>query len=161
VSKGRVNIDNLYKKNKENAFIADWYFYAKDKKNEITKEDMKFMLSSLHTDFTSIDKQMAVIHYLMRNGESNSAVSRLKEISASKCSYDCFMANVELGRTWYIVFKKPFLFYDNFLKKHSLYANLMSFGFGMIFAFICFISLITTIFLSWQSFKKIRISSTA
>jgi len=155
VSKGRVNIDNIYKANKDNAFISDWYFYAKDKRNEITKDDVSYMLSSLHTDYTSTDKKMAIIHYLMRNGEKEKAISRLEKFPASKCGYDCFIANADLGRTGYIFFKSPFSMYDKFLKENSLSANLLSFSLGIFVFILSLILLSVTIIISRKSIKKI------
>lgn len=154
VAEERVNINKLYNENKSNSFIADWYFYAKDKRNEITKEDANFMLSSLHTDFTSTDKKIAIIHYLMRNDKKDKALLLFNRIPADKCGYDCVIAGAELRKAAYMVFQKPFSVYDGFLKKHALSANLQSFTSGLFVSLLALICLVTTVYLSIKNCPK-------
>lgn len=147
-SKGRVNIDELYKSNQSNAFISDWYFYSKNKNNDISESDVKTILSLLQTDFTSTDKRLAVISYLINNNQKEQALVMLKNIPADKCSKDCFEYNVKLGRIFFVITKKVFFMYDNHLNRHSLSANLHNFIAAILIASIAaLISIICLIYL--------------
>lgn len=155
-SKGRVNIDTLYSKNKENAFIADWYFYARDKQHQTTKSDAQLMLSLLHTDFTSTDKKIAVLHYLMRNKQKDKALVMLDNIPADKCGRECFSAGVELGQLSFIIFKKPFSIYDAYLSNHALSGKVKPFRDGIILFVMALLLTTGTLIVSALSFRKIK-----
>ncbi len=155
-SKGRVNIDTLYSKNKENTFISDWYFYARDKQHKTTKSDAQLMLSLLHTDFTSTDKKMAVLHYLMRNKQKDNALVMLDNIPADKCGRECFAAGAELGQLRFIIFKKPFLIYDDYLSNHALSGKVKSFRNGIILFVMALLLAAGTLIVSALNFKKIK-----
>lgn len=155
-SKGRVNIDTLYSKNKENTFISDWYFYSRDKQHKITKSDAQLMLSLLHTDFTSTDKKMAVLHYLMRNKQKDKALVMLDTIPADKCGRECFTAGAELGQLRFIVFKKPFFIYDDYLSNYALSGKVKSFRDGILLFVMALLLAIGTLIVSVLNFKKIK-----
>lgn len=155
-SKGRVNIDTLYSKNKENAFIADWYFYARDKQNKITKSDAQLMLSLLHTDFTSTDKKMAVLHYLMRNNQKDKALVMLDNIPTEKCGRECVAAGAELGQLRFVIFKKPFFIYDDYLSNHALSGKIKPFRNGIILFIMALLLAAGTLIVSALNFKKIK-----
>lgn len=155
-SKGRVNIDTLYSKNKENAFIADWYFYARDKQHKTTKTDAQLMLSLLHTDFTSTDKKMAVLNYLMRNKHKDKALVMLDNIPADKCGSECFAAGVELGQLSFIIFKKPFFIYDDYLSNHASSGKVKPFRNGIILFVMALLLAAGSLIVSVLNFKRIK-----
>lgn len=153
-SEKRVDIDTIYNQNKDNSIISDWYFSAKDEKNEITKDDAKLMLSLLYTDFTSTDKKMSVLHYLMQHDQKKKALAMLDNIPAKNCGRDCFIAGAELGRFSFIIFKKPFLMYDNYLKSHALSAKVKDFRNGLMFLGFALALTIVTVITSVRVFRK-------
>lgn len=155
-SKEKVDISELYNKNKDNAIISDWYFYSLDELNEIKKSDAQIMLSLLHTDFTSSDKKMAILHYLIRNHRKEDALVMLDNISAIQCGMDCVTAGAELGRLSSIILRKPFSVYDNYLKTSGLRGNKEDFCIGFIFAAAALLLAIITPMLFIREYKKIK-----
>ncbi|MFC7506524.1 hypothetical protein ACFQUX_02570 [Pantoea stewartii] len=154
-SKGRVNIDTLYSKNKENAFIADWYFYARDKQHKTKKSDAQLMLSLLHTDFTSTDKKMAVLHYLMRNNQKDKALVMLDNIPAEKCGRECF-GRSGAGTVKIRYFQETFFIYDDYLSNHALSGKVKSFRNGIILFIMALLLAAGTLIVSALNFKKIK-----
>lgn len=155
-SKGRVDISTLYSSNRDNAIISGWYFSALDDLKKVTKADAQLMVSSLLTDFTSTDKKMAVLHYLMRNNQKSKALVMLGNIPSDSCGRECFTAGADLGQLSFIIFRKPFFIYDNYLKSHSLGGNVESFRNGLILFVVALLLTAGTLIVSVLKFKKIK-----
>ncbi|HGJ5857366.1 hypothetical protein QE210_19345 (plasmid) [Arsenophonus nasoniae] len=155
-SGGRVDIDALYKENKNNAFVSDQYFDVKNKQDKIRKLDVEYLLSLLNTDFTSTTKKMIVVNYFINNNQPDQATKILSTIPLDDCERDCFLASVTLNKLNFIPFKVPFLLYDDYLKSHGSNAKVQSFYWGILFLGITLISIIVTLVFLIKLLKEMR-----
>ncbi|MEW5288561.1 hypothetical protein ABW286_05115 [Erwinia papayae] len=117
------------------------------------------MESLLKTDFTSVDKKLAVIHYLIQHKQEGKALSVLRKIPYKKCDRDCFKAGTELGGIIYVIFRKPFLIYDEFMRKHASGANVTDFLGGMFFSLFALIMTVCVLIFPRRSFVRLKNTS--
>lgn len=158
-SQVRVDIARLYNDNRDNAIISDWYFSARDEKKKITRDEAQLIISLLNTDFTSVDKKLAVVHYMMQHNQKENASVIFGTIPYEKCGRDCFVTGADMGNVVYIFFRKPFLIYDDFLRKHASGAYLNDFYGGVFFSISALIFGVCVLILPRRSFIKIKNST--
>ncbi|ECJ9096396.1 hypothetical protein FQO43_08720, partial [Salmonella enterica] len=93
----KPDLDAIYKKYPDDAFVSSWYYYAKAVNHKLTKNDARVLLDLLQTDMTSSDKRYALIQYFLSVSDYKRAHHVFKSIDLKRCGEDCFRTGVDLG----------------------------------------------------------------
>jgi len=135
-AKNKVDLKALFERNKDNAFLSDWYFTYKDSTNSVNENDINFISDKLKLDITSNDKRIAIVRYLMKKGEMKKAKDLYESIDKRQCDKLCFITGSQLGYKANKLMEKIFLKYDAYMKENALGGIQRSFYNGVTFLII-------------------------
>ncbi|HFP9406524.1 TPA: hypothetical protein ACHOZF_004138 [Raoultella planticola] len=132
----KPDLDAIYKKYPDDAFVSSWYYYAKAVDHKLTKNDARVLLDLLQMDITSSDKRYALIQYFLSVSDYKRANCIFKTIDLKRCGEDCFQTGVDLGLKRYQYTQQLFNWYSGKLKNKAnnknIKANVGDFFSGLI-----------------------------
>lgn len=133
-----INLTELWKKNKDNSIISDWYYFDLASKGGLSREDSLEIESLLGSDIASNDKRQALVLYYLNVGDAEKAKKYFNSIDKSRCGDECYELGVKTNSWGYNMFKNLFTRYKDFYEKNKLHANVQDFWLGIITSFISF-----------------------
>ncbi|EEC0294394.1 hypothetical protein YV76_001773 [Salmonella enterica subsp. enterica] len=145
IAKIKPELDAIYKKYPDDAFVSDWYFYNRAVNNQLTKNDARELVNWLQADITSIDKRYALIHYFLALKDRNSALNEFQKINLDKCTEDCFQTGEQLNLISYKYSRVFFDWYSDALEGYGAKTYVGAFFNSLIVVAAGIISLIVAV----------------
>ncbi|ENA9698520.1 hypothetical protein ABG299_004099 [Salmonella enterica subsp. enterica] len=132
IARVKPDLDAMYKKYPDDAFVSDWYFYNRAVNHKLTKDDARKLVDWLLVDITSSDKRYALIHYFLSLDDRKIALNEFLKMDLERCGEDCFQTGEQLDLKRYKYTRVFFDWYSDELKDDGAKAYVAKFFNGLI-----------------------------